>query len=187
MRGLLWAGAGLVFLAGLAGCGGSSSGPAAPVTAVGAVQGTLAARVNPLDYAIYLDGAQLATAIGADGSFRLPQVPVGRHTLALVARSGMAAKHLTIEVKPGEDTDVGEVVPGPAGQIGGMVMKRGEDGSLTPLAGVEVLADPNVYVILAEPGAAAAATRPMIRSVSIMRHLRRQKDFQQRSTSRRGA
>ncbi len=162
MRGLLWAGVGGVFFAVLVGCGGSSSGPAAPVTAVGAVRGALAAGVNPADYALYLDGAQMATAVRADGSFRLPQVPVGRHTLALVAWSGMSARHLTIEVKPGEDTDVGEVMPGPAGQIGGMVMKRGDDGSLTPLAGVEVLADPNVYVILAEPGAAATATRPSI-------------------------
>lgn len=162
MRGLLWAGVGIIFLAGLTGCGSSSSGPAAPVTAVGAVQGTLPAGVNPLDYAIYLDGAQMATAIRADGSFRLPQVPVGKHTLAVVAWSGMAAKHLTVEVRPGEDTDVGEVAPGPAGQIGGMVMKRGDEGSLTPLAGVEVLADPNVYVILAEPGVAAGEMRPSI-------------------------
>jgi hypothetical protein len=129
---------------------------------MGGVHGTLAAGVNPQDYSIYLDGAKLSATPAADGSFRLPLVPAGQHTLALVAKSGMTARYMPIEVKPGVSTDVGDVTPAPAGEIGGMVMKQAADGSLSPLAGVEVLADPNVYVIMGGTPGTAGAARPSI-------------------------
>lgn len=152
MRGLLLVLMVLSLSAGLMGCGGSS-GPTPPIGNTGGLRGVLAAAANPEDYSLFLDGMKLAAAPAADGSFVLPQVPAGRHTLALVDGAGLVGKYLTVEIRPGETIDVGEVRPVPAGQIGGMVMKMAGDGSLTPLAGVEVLADPNVYVIMAGPDA----------------------------------
>ena len=148
MRGPLLVAVALALSAVLVGCGGSSSSPTTPAGNTGGVKGALAAAVNPQDYSIYVDGKKLAATPAADGSFELPQLPVGRHMLALIDESGMVGTYLPIEVDSGETVDVGDITPLPTGQIVGTVMKRGADGDLTPLAGVEVLADPNVYVIM---------------------------------------
>jgi hypothetical protein len=137
----------LVLAAALVGCGGSGSPSTAPVNAQGAIQGTLTGAPNPQSFSLYLDGQKLAPTPAANGSFSLPQVPAGRHTLALVSKSGMMGKYLQVDIKPGGHVNVGDVTPGPAGEIGGMVMQEAPDGTLTPLSGVEVLADSNVYVV----------------------------------------
>lgn len=155
MRGWLVV-ASLLLPALLVGCGGGSSVATKPPGTGGTVVGQLTGASNPENFSIYVDGNPIAATPAPDGSFRILNLPPGRHTVGLIADSGMMGGYTVVEVEPGETTDAGEIIPAPGGQIAGMVMKQEADGSLTPLAGVEVLADPQVYVIM------GGAVRPEI-------------------------
>ncbi len=147
MRGWLVVAA-LVLLAGLVGCGGGGSVATKPPGTEGTVVGQLTGASNPENFSIYVDGSPIAATPAPDGSFRIRNLPPGRHTVGLIAGSGMVGGYTVVEVKAGETTDAGEIPAAPGGQIAGMVMKQEADGTLTPLAGVEVLADPQVFVIM---------------------------------------
>jgi len=126
-------------LVGLMGCsgGGGNTNP----QQAGSLVGTLNAA-NPASYRIVVDGQPLAAAPQADGSFSIPNLPAGPHTIAFISGSGMVGIYLPVEIDPGRPTDIGDVSPVQGGQIVGFVMRTDDAGNLTPLAGVEVLADP---------------------------------------------
>lgn len=145
----------VLVLLGLVGCGGGGGNVNPRQT--GQVTGTLSAA-NPASYQIMLDGAALDVRPAADGTFAIPNLPAGSHTIAFV--SGLVGIYLPVEVDPDKTTDVGEVVPVQGGQIAGLVCRRDDDGTLTPLAGVEVLADPEpIYEIMGSTSPAQVETR----------------------------
>jgi len=127
-------------LVALVGCGGGGGNNPNPQQ-TGRLIGTLNAA-NPTSYKILLDGTPLDETPQADGSFSIPNLPAGPHTIAFISGSGMAGVHIPVEIDPSNPTDVGGVNPVLGGQIVGMVTRQEEGGGLTPLAGVEVLADP---------------------------------------------
>ena len=131
----------------LVGCGGA--GPDTPILPQGgAIAGKLVNTPNPTGFHLLLDGQTLDATPDAEGDFHVPNVPPGQHTLAVVGGSGLVGVWVTVEVPPDQTADVGELEPVAGGQIAGFVMKSAQDGTLTPLAGVEVLADPNVVYIM---------------------------------------
>lgn len=151
-------GAGVMWLCG---CGGSGSADNPPVGQTGTLQGVLQAS-NATDYQILVDGQPLQIRCAADGSFVLPHLPAGSHTVSFVGRSGMAGVHIRVNIAPGKTSDIGSVTPSIGGQIAGLVTRREDDGSLTPLAGVEVIADPSApeFIIMGQSSSRAARPRP---------------------------
>lgn len=140
------------------GCGGGES-TVTPPQQQGTLQGKLVGATNPGSYKIVLDGKPLNAAPAPDGSFRIPNLPPGKHSVGLISGGGMDGKYVSIEIVPGETTNVGDVTPGVGGQIVGFVMKKDANGSLTPLEGVQVYADsePPVYILEGQVAPAAAA------------------------------
>ncbi len=134
----------------LMGCSGGGGGNVDPQQ-TGRLTGTLDA-VNPASYQIVLDGQPLQATPQPDGSFSLPNLPPGPHTISFVSGSGMVGVYLPVEVVAGDTTDIGDVTPVVGGQITGLVMRQNDDGSLTPLAGVEVIADPQPVYVEPDPG-----------------------------------
>lgn len=147
----------LVLSALLTGCGGSGSSTPAPQS--GDVSGTLTAP-SPQAYTVYVDGAPTGISPTSAGGFTLRSLPTGNHTLALIAPDGMLGAYADVTVLPDTPVDIGPLTPVTAGAIGGMVMKVDPVGVLTPLAGVEVVADPQVYYILAGENAATIFPPP---------------------------
>ncbi len=143
------------------GCGGSGSADNPPVGQTGTLQGVLQAS-NPAEYQILVDGQPLQIRCDADGSFVLPNLPAGSHTVSFVGRSGMAGVHIRVDIEPGKTRDIGAVTPSTGGQIAGLVTRREEDGSLTPLAGVEVIADPSApeFIIMGQSQSRVVRPRP---------------------------
>lgn len=148
----------VLVLLGLAGCG-SGGGGNNNEGGTGRVTGTLAAA-NPASYRIVVDGDELALTPDADGSFAIPDLPPGSHTIGFISGSGMVGAYITVDINPGDTTDIGDVTPVAGGQIVGLVNQLGDDGvTLTPLAGVEVLADPEpIYYYEGADASLAQAT-----------------------------
>lgn len=144
---------GLLCVVVMCGCGGSGSA-VKPPGEVGTLSGTLVGASNPQDYQIVVDGKALDVAPGPDGKFRVPNLPAGRHSVAFVGGGGMMGAYVDATVVPGRTTSVGNVTPGLGGQIVGLVMRRDTEGNLSPLEGVEVLADSDepIYVIQGDDG-----------------------------------
>ncbi len=133
-------GIGLLCVVVMCGCGGSGSA-VKPPGEVGTLSGKLVGVSNPESYGIVIDGKALEAAPAADGSFRVPNLPAGRHSVALVGSGGMMGAYVDCNVVAGRTVSVGNVTPGLGGQIVGLVMKLDANGGLSPLEGVEVLAD----------------------------------------------
>jgi hypothetical protein len=137
----------------MCGCGGGGSG-IEPTGDVGTLSGTLVGASNPQDYQIIVDGQPLDVAPAPDGTFRVPNLPAGKHSVAFVGGGGMMGAYVDATVVADSTTSVGNVTPGLGGQIVGLVMQRDADGNLSPLEGVEVLADSDepIYVIQSDDG-----------------------------------
>lgn len=135
------------------GCGGGGALPKPP-SDVGTLAGTLSGAASPETYSIIVDGQPLSIKPNAAGKFVVPNLPAGRHTVALVGGEGMTGAYVEAEVVPGTTTNVGPVTPSLGGQIVGLVVKRDAAGNLSPLEGVEVLADSDdpVFVIQGDEG-----------------------------------
>lgn len=146
----------------ICGCGGSgTNNPIVPE--MGTLSGQLVGAANVTEYKISIDGQELDVTPGPDGTFTVPNVPPGDHTVSFVGGSGMEGAHMVVTVDPGGTTDIGDITPGVGGQIVGLVMKKDAAGNLAPLAGVEVIADPNppVYIMSAQdPGDAPLIAPP---------------------------
>lgn len=132
----------------LAGCGGGGSSPVNP-GGTGDLRGQLTGVANPASFQILVDGSPTSVTPASDGRFTIPRVPAGSHTISLVGGGGMLGAHRNCDVVAGDTTDIGVITPVVGGQIVGLVMRKATDGSLSPLPGVEVLADANppVYIM----------------------------------------
>lgn len=125
----------------LTGCGGGGStgtNPTVSGAATGQVQGA-----NASSFGLVLDGHRLTATPSATGAFTIPDLPPGRHNLAVVGAGGMVGAHCTFVIGAGQTINLGDLAPTEGGQIAGMVSSVDDQGNLTPLAGVTVLADPN--------------------------------------------
>ena len=95
-------------------------------------------------------------AVQPDGSFEIPNIPPGSHVLDVVGPDGMSGGRVEFEIVAGSNEVLPPIEPAPCGQIAGMVMKF-EDGALTPLAGVEVIARSDLIWIMTDENAATIA------------------------------
>lgn len=115
----------LVFLAVfLAGCSGGGGG-GGNSTGSG-LNGNVVGSINPTSTSggsgsvtVTLDGSNITTLAGSDGSFSLSGVPAGVYTL--VAQSGNLAANMVVVVGGGASTNIGEVDLVPSGQVAGIV------------------------------------------------------------------
>ncbi|HCU37742.1 MAG TPA: hypothetical protein DGT21_20600 [Armatimonadetes bacterium] len=130
----------VVVLFGLIGCG-SGGGEVVINPTGGVVTGQLTGVDNPENYSILVDGSEVTVQPDAQGNFVIPNLPPGEHNVAFVSPDGMAGARVGVIVEDGRTTPVGPVQGELGGQIVGLVMQVDGDGGLTPLAGVEVIAD----------------------------------------------
>ena len=152
----LWT-AGMVVLAIalLAGCGGGGGPDVGETSAqAGTIGGTVELAGSPADsYDILLDGATCEASLDAEGTFLLTGLPAGEHVIDVVSQDGLESGRSTVVVEPGQITQIPDPISiSGAGQICGMVVKR-ENGVITPLAGVRVVARSDLIWILTDNGA----------------------------------
>ncbi len=134
----------------MTGCGGSSNqaAPPEPEPQGGVITGQITNTDGSADsYSIYVDGQRMQAKPAQDGRFRIENVPEGDHVVSFVGENRMSGAYVNCNTRDGQETNVGDVEAVVGGQIVGMVMQIEEGGSLKPLAGVEVIADPDVYWI----------------------------------------
>lgn len=156
MRGALLAMAVLGLVVVMTGCGGSSGEavpPEPPEPQGGVITGQITNTDGAADsYSIYVDGQLMQAKPAPDGSFRIENVPEGNHVVSFVGENRMSGAYVNCRTRDGQETDVGDVETVVGGQIVGMVTQVEEGGGLKPLAGVEVIADPDVYWIQDDDG-----------------------------------
>ncbi len=111
----------LTVLLGVLGCGGGDSG-ATPT------RGRISGVVSDLDgtravetATVSVEGLANTAQTDAAGRFTLEGVPAGMHTLIVRTSNARRARGVIVTVRPGQDTQVGEVVLTDAGQISGLV------------------------------------------------------------------
>jgi len=140
----------VVMVALIAGCGGGSS--VTTKNKVGTATGSVnLAGADPTDLKLALDGLTLGVAIQSDGSFRIPNIPPGTHVLDVLGPDGMLGGRAEFDLSSGEIELIPPIELKLGGQIVGMVMKL-ENGVLTPLANVQVVARSDLMWILADKG-----------------------------------
>lgn len=130
----------VVVLFGLIGCGSGGEDVVINPTG-GVVTGQLTGVDNPENYSILVDGSEVTVQPDALGNFVIQNLPPGEHNVAFLSPDGMAGARVDVVVEDGRTTPVGAVEGALGGQIVGLVMQVDGDGALTPLAGVEVIAD----------------------------------------------
>ncbi|GEM_PF-5934235 len=133
----------------LAGCGGGDDDDLTPPQS-SSIEGRVNVQGSVADYQLLLDGQPVPGALQADGSYAVSVAP-GEHRIGIVSEDGMEGGYTTIQVPDGERVRAPEIVPELGGQIVGIVTVLGQ-GGLTPLAGVEVTAQPAVMIMLDETG-----------------------------------
>jgi len=150
----MWvAGAAILFVALLAGCGGGG-GPEAPATSeTGTVGGSIdLAGGSPDDYAVLVDGIPAEAEIDPGGSFEVSGVPDGEHAIDVVRNDGLESGRATVVVEVGQQAQISdEITLRPAGQICGIVVKI-ENGMVEPLVGVQVIARSDLVWIQTDDG-----------------------------------
>ncbi len=137
----------------LAGCGGGG-GPEAPATSeTGTVAGTVDLAGNSADdYAVLVDGIPAEADVGPNGSFEVSGVPEGEHAIDVVRNDGLESGRATVVVEVGQQSQIAdEILLRPAGQICGIVVKI-ENGTVEPLAGVQVIARSDLIWIQTDEG-----------------------------------
>lgn len=132
----------------IVGCGGGDSVGTTPEGQGGSVTGQLEGTVDPQSFNIYVDGQKTATTPDANGNFRLSNLPPGAHVVSVISESGLEGVYVEVELNEGENEDLGPIRPILGGQIVGLVMALDSSGTIKPLPGVVVLADPQPPVII---------------------------------------
>ncbi len=130
----------VVVLVGLVGCG-SGGGEVVINPTGGVVTGQLTGVASPEDFRILVDGSEVTVQPDSQGNFVIANLPPGEHNVAFVSPDGMAGARVEVIVEDGRTTPVGPVEGELGGQIVGLVMQVDGDGGLSPLSGVEVIAD----------------------------------------------
>lgn len=137
---------GILLLALLAGCGGGGGGSNLS-GAVGRITGTVAdlpldqqSRAPGSSITITVDGTDITTQSGSDGSFVLDRVPIGMHTL--VAQTSSRACAVVVGVEENQETNVGEMQLSESGQISGIVTAASDH---QPIRGAVVAVTEMVY------------------------------------------
>lgn len=129
----------MIVVLALAGCGGGG-GTNHNAGEMGAASGRVSVP-NAAQYRLIVDGQELEARPDAEGNFTLPNLPAGDHSLTVVGGGGFSGAHLGFTVEPGDTVDIGDITPRLGGQIAGIVSKQDEQGNLSVLPGVEVIAD----------------------------------------------
>lgn len=109
----------------------------------GSISGRLhAGRAQASRLAFFIDGARVRPDLKA-GRFLIHGVPSGEHAFSVVDRRGHAGSYRMVTVRPHSTTQLGAVALQHGGQITGLVSEITDitTGALTPLAGVEVIAE----------------------------------------------
>jgi hypothetical protein len=148
----------------LAGCGGGGGQATPPVPQdESAIEGQVDIQGAAGDYDLLLDGQPVPGALNDDGTYAIENVPPGQHRVAVIARDGMAGGYATVDVPTGRRARAPRIVPDIGGQIVGIVTVV-EDGTVRPLAGAEVTAQPAVMIMTQEDpdGDTPDGDRPMI-------------------------
>jgi hypothetical protein len=123
----------------LAGCGGGSSGSGGGGTITGRISDFTAlaapnrAAGDPIR--ISIEGTNLNTTANPDGTFTIGGVPGGLHTI--IARTTTHAAAFCARVRPGGETQVGEIPLRESGQVSGLVTSA-ENHAPIPAARITV-------------------------------------------------
>ncbi len=147
--------AGLMLFA-LLGCGGGGGNPISqlPSGQTGIVEGRLVtessttgksrqvatrfrARVHGLE-----TEKTFRLQIRTNGEFRLEGVPAGEQVISIEDEESQQGAVIVCFVRPGQITNVGDVVPQPLGMIAGFVRTADENGQLKPVPRARVIARP---------------------------------------------
>lgn len=129
----------------LLGCGSAGGGATAPPAELA---GRVTGADNPETLVLVVDGQPLNVHPQPDGTFTIPGVPPGDHVISVVASDGELGAHISVETDEGGGVNVGDVDLKVGGKIVGTVSKVEDDGSLTPVEGVQVTATiPEVWIL----------------------------------------
>ena len=138
--------AGVLLIALIAGCGGGGGGPRLS-EGFGKITGSVSelpldapSRVPGSPITVTVDGTDISTLAGSDGSFTLDRVPIGMRTL--VAHTSARACAVVVSVEQDQETTVGEMVLSESGQISGLIT---DAASHEPIAGASVAVTEMVY------------------------------------------
>lgn len=144
----------------LIGCGGNGENVSQP-PGQSAVTGTIAVEGGSAEgYQLLLNGAPVPATVQPDGSFTITGVPEGTHVLDVIGPDGMSGGRAEFSTVPGQTVPLPPIETRLGGQIVGMITKL-EEGVLTPLVGVEVVARSDMPWILDGP-TSETDDRPLI-------------------------
>jgi hypothetical protein len=154
--------AGLMLLA-LLGCGGGKGNPISqppggtiqpPSGQTGIVEGRLvtgssttgksrqfAARFKARVHGLETENT-FRLQIRTNGEFRIEGVPVGEQVISIEDEESQQGAVIVCFVRPGQVTNVGDVVPQPLGMIAGFVRTTDENGQLKPVPRARIIARP---------------------------------------------
>jgi len=147
--------AGLMLLA-LLGCGGGGGNPISqtPSGQTGSVEGRLVtggsttgkSRQVATRFKARVHGLETENTfrlqIRTNGEFRIDGVPAGEQVISIEDEESQQGAVFVCFVRPGQVTNVGDVVPQPLGMIAGFVRTTDENGQLKPVPRARIVARP---------------------------------------------
>ena len=148
--------AGLMLLA-LLGCGGGGGNPISqtPSVQTGSVEGRLVTggsttgksrQVAARRFRARVHGLEtentFSLQIRTNGEFRIDGVPAGEQVISIEDEESQQGAVFVCFVRPGQVTNVGDVVPQPLGMIAGFVRTTDEKGQLKPVPRARIIARP---------------------------------------------
>jgi len=147
--------AGLMLLT-LLGCGGGGGNPISqtPSIQTGSVEGRLVtgglttgkSRQVDTRFRARVHGLETENTfrlqIQTNGEFRIDGVPVGEQVISIEDEENQQGAVIVCLVRPGQVTNVGDVVPQPLGMIAGFVRTMDENGQLKPIPRARIIARP---------------------------------------------
>jgi len=147
--------AGLMLLA-LLGCGGGGGNPISqpPSGQTGIVEGRLVtgssttgkSRQVATRFRARVHGLEIENTfrlqIRTNGEFRIEGVPAGEQVISIEDEESQQGAVIVCFVRPGQVTNVGDVVPQSLGMIAGFVRTTDENGQLKPVPRARIIARP---------------------------------------------
>ena len=147
--------AGLMLLA-LLGCSGGGENPISqtPSGQTGSVEGRLVtgssttgkSRQVATRFRARVHGLETENTfrlqIRTNGEFRIDGVPAGEQVISIEDEESQQGAVIVCLIRPGQVTNVGDVVPKPLGMIAGFVRTMDENGQLKPIPRARIIARP---------------------------------------------